>query len=231
MNKTITITSKLMLVGLMSFGLSGCGGGGGGGVAITQAWYTWYGSYCGSNVRPGCNYYADGTKISYIQDPYYAPLEFHDIYLPGYGWFTGWGRLSATGIFYDEYGYALNSKQNQSRDLIANAAAAQKAVVQGVAKNLSAKYGLSNEASTSIATTLSDWALIGKSRKRTQADVEAFTKRLTGLKLQEINAALSAAQTGDMDAADQAVAKAANHWSTSPETMKEILKDWYSSQK
>lgn len=222
--------SRTALAAVISLGLSGCGGGGG--PTITQVWYDVFGSVCGyNNPGPGCNFYSNGDKIEYYQDPYVASLQYyHNFWVPGYGWFSGYGRYSNTGIFYDEYGYALNSKQKQSRDLIATAAATQKAIVKGAAKHLEEKFGLNAQASLSIATTLNEWALIGKSRKRTQADVEAFTKRLTGLKLKEVNAALAAAQKGDIDGLDQAVAQAAQHWSTSPETMKQILKSWYQGQ-
>ena len=37
-----------------------------------KIWYDVYGNVCGSSPKPGCNYYSDGKKISYMQDPYFS---------------------------------------------------------------------------------------------------------------------------------------------------------------
>jgi hypothetical protein len=219
----------LGILGLAMIGLNGCD-------AVSQAWYDVYGSECGSNPRPGCNFYSNGDKISYEEDSYYGSLDLiygRYVYTDSYGYsqtYYGWVRSSPDGILYDEYGYALNSNESHGRDVVTNAAAARKAVVRGAAQRLQAKYGLSANTSMNIATSLNDWAMIGKTRKRTDADVAAFTKRLYGLKVSELNAAMSAHAAGNDSLANQAISKAAKNWSTSPDTMKRILKDWYKQQ-
>jgi hypothetical protein len=228
------------MVATMGAGLSACNGGGGGsisvttgGSAISTAWYNVYGQYCGS-LGPGCDFYWNGDQIIYGEDPYYASLVYgtyyyYDVY-GYYSTYTGWARQSASGIIYDEFGYALNSKEKHGRDVVTNAAAAQKAAVNGAAQMLQAKYGLNADVARNIATSLNDWALIGKSRKRTEADVAAFSKRLAGLDIGEVNAALEAAAKGDTGAVDQTIEKAAAAWSTNPDTMKQILTDWFVRQ-
>lgn len=228
----------LTLAGLAAFALSACnGGGGGGGVcttcAVSHAWYNVYGNYCGNTVGPGCDFYADGSKITYAQDPYYASLIYGTYYYTDvFGYtavYTGWARQSATGILYDDWGRALNSNEKHGRDVVTNAAAAQKVAINGAAQALQAKYGLDADVSANIATALNDWNMIGKSRKRTDNDVAAFTK-LVKLDISDVSAALDAAAKGDDSGVDQAISKAAAAWSTNPDTMKQILTDWFGNQ-
>jgi hypothetical protein len=240
MNKTywrLPIVATLALSALSLTACNGGGGGGGGGggtPVVTQAWYNVYGQYCGASLAPGCDFYSDGTKITYNQSPLYAPLEYNTWYYTdvfGYSQtYTGWGRLTSDGLLYDDTGRALNANQSHNRDTITNAAAARRATIRGAANALAAKYGLEASTAMNVATALNDWALIGKSRKRTADDVAAFTKRLTGLNIGEVDAAMEAAAKGDASAVDQAVEKAARNWSTSPDTMKQILRDWFQAQ-
>jgi hypothetical protein len=46
----------------------------------------------------------------------------------------------------------------------------------------------------------------------------------------EVNAALESAKSGDLTAFNQAINKAASNWSTSPDTMKHIVGDWFAAQ-
>jgi hypothetical protein len=215
--------------------LSSCSGGGGGGGWVSHAWYNVYGQYCFTDVapEPGCDFFADGTKATYWDDPNVAPLTYGtwyyiDVY--GFGrYYTGYTRITSTGMMYDEYGYAINTNKRPGRDAIAKAAAAQKAAVSTAAERLEAKYGLSEDVAMNVAVNLNDYALLGKSRKRTDKDEAEYAKRV-GLDLNEINSAVDAAAKGDTTAADAAIEKAAAAWSTSPDTMKRIVSDWYGKQ-
>jgi hypothetical protein len=223
----------LSAIGLAAIGLTGCDGGGGV-ASVNQAWYNVYGSYCGDQLRPGCDFFSNGDKITYNRTPLIADLEYGTYYYQDvYGYdrqFTGWARMTNDGIIYDENGRALNSNEKHGRDTITNAAAARKATIRGAAAGLQAKYGLDANVAMNAASALSDWALIGKSRKRTAADVAAFTQRLSGLNIAEVSAAMEASAKGDNGAVDAAVEKAARNWSTSPDTMKQILRDWFGEQ-
>ena len=174
----------------------------------------------------------DGAKATYFDDPNIAPLTYGTwSYTDVYGflqYYTGYARATTDGVIYDENGNAINSVTAHGRDALTNAAVAEHTAVNAAAQGLVAKYGLSADVSMSIATSLNDWALIGKSRKRTDQDLAEFSKRVTGLDINQVSAALEASQNGDSSAADQAMAKAAATWSTSPDTMKRIVSDWYS---
>ncbi len=220
----------------MALAFSSCTGGGGISGFPEVAWYNVYGQYCftSQSPGPGCDFYQNGAKVMYNQDPNVAPLAYGTwTYTDVYGnpaTFTGYAYATSDGVLYDQNGYAINSVNEHGRDSATNAAAAQKLAINSAAQGLQAKYGLSAEVSQNVATSLNDWAVMGKTRKRTDQDLAEFSKRVTGLDISEVNAALTASAKGDNTAADQAIAKAAANWSTNPDTMKKIISDWYGKQ-
>jgi hypothetical protein len=243
----------------MSFALVGCGGGGGGGggytgggytpgpgggytTPIERAWYSVYGQRCGSgNPAPGCNFYADGSKISASADPsYYSSGHYVEFatwyYTDSYGaarQFRGYAWLSgSTGILYDEYGFALNELEDgmSGKDLIGDVAAIEESVVQEVGRDFAAKHALSEEKGVEVARTLNAWATLGKKKTRTEADLADFSKRLFGVSLDSAKAALEVAKTGDLSRLEALNKQVAERWGTSPETSKEILMGWYANQ-
>lgn len=229
MNKNVIM---MIAAAMGAIGFSSCN------VQVQQwpmvAWYNVYGQYCFTSQAPGpgCDFYSDNTKATYLDDPNIAPLtygtwSYTDVY--GYlSYYTGYARATSDGVIYDDLGYAINSVTAHGRDALTNAAVAERTAINASAQSLSAKYGLSADVSMTVATSLNDWALIGKSRKRTDQDLAAFSQRVTGLDINQVSAALEASQNGNASAADQAIAKAAATWSTSPDTMKRIISDWYS---
>lgn len=234
---------KLIAAASMVAAVAGCTGGGGGGgtgggpTPIEQAWYNVYGDQCGQGQpRPGCNFYANGSKITANRDPaYYAHyLSFRTwYYTDSYGnarQFRGYAWLSdSTGILYDEAGFALNElEEGQSgMDLIGDFAAQQDATVKLVGRDLAAKHALSEATGIAIARGLHDWAVLGKKRERTDADLKVFTKRVFGISSDSAKAAIELAQKGDRSKMESLNAQVAAHWGTHPDTSKEILTNWY----
>lgn len=229
-----------LLVGasLLVAALSGCNGGVTvGGDPAYHAWYNVYGQYCGTGYPgPGCNFYADGSKITYNEDPYYATEQWATwIYTDSYGYsqsFTGWARLSDTGILYDDWGNALNSQgeQDMSRDLIAEAAEKEELAVSTTGKAFAAQHALAEDTGIKIARTLNDWAKIGKSRSRTDKDVADLSQRLYGVSLDKVEVAAVAAQAGDKSMLNELNDQVAAYWGTTPETSSAILKTWYKEE-
>lgn len=225
----------LGLVLFASMTLVGCNGGGG--RTHTQNWYNVYGQYCGSGQpQPGCNFYWDGTKIIDVEDPYFAGyynLEFGAwSYYDSYGYlqiYVGWGWVSPTGILYDDWGNALNEEDGEKgKDVIADVAKKEQQVVETVGKKFAEEHALSNAAGINIAKTLHDWATLPKQKRaRTDKDVADFTRRLYGVSVAEVTAALEKAKEGELKDAEALNEKVATHWGTSPETSKEVLKGWY----
>ncbi len=224
---------------IVALALTGCHGKGrSSGGHFSQPWYDVYGFHCGSGQpRPGCNFYADGTKIRDNADPYFYSNYYTFstwFYYDSYGTsrvYTGWGWQSSTGILYDEFGYALNkSGQSDSFDVVGNAAEQEQLVVTSAAADLSERYALSSDVGLRIATTLNDWATLGKYRSRTDADAQDFTQRLYGVSIDQATSALMAASAGDKSKVVQLNEQVAGAWKTNKEVSETILKTWYEKE-
>lgn len=242
-----TISQRLCNSGLLIltlFSLTACETvivQGGGGVYVDpyrRAWYDVYGNQCTSYGYPmaGCNFYADGSKITANQDPFASSRTLYFdywTYTDSYGFrrdYMGYAWLSSTGILYDSFGNALNEMEDgssQSADIIASAAEHEEASSRAAGRTLSQKYALAESAGVSIAKTLQDWAVLGRDRARTQADVEDFSKRLYGVNLSRATLAVKDAAKGNRQALTEVNIDVAAHWGTSPETSKQILSEWY----
>lgn len=217
--------------------VSGCGGGGSFTIGIDPgygAWYDVYGRFCGYSPGAGCNFYSDGYKIIDIEDPY-----FNSYYALSYGtyYYTsstgvpsvyyGWGWLSPSGIVYNDWGDALNNTDGEGRDHAADVGELQQNVIKGAAEALAAKYDLEPKIAMNMAQALNDYALVGKSRSRTQADYAALSENLYGVNLAEAQGALEAALKGDKSQMETLIGKTANYWGKSPEATKGMLRNFY----
>lgn len=197
-----------------------------------NGWYNVYGNQCG-NLRPGCNYWYDGLKIVDVEDPYYNSAYSWNQY---YSWYYGqtvWE--SPSGLIYDAYGNCLNKagQANVQRDLISVVSDAEQKTIQDAANDLAKKYSLSAETSLKVARTFNDWAKLGFTRGtkgRTAADLADFTKRLYGVDMNKVGNAMTSAALGDNSSLNSTINEVASNWNTSPETMKEILKNFHGKQ-
>jgi hypothetical protein len=206
-----------------------------------RAWYDVYGTRCISNGYPmsGCNFYADGSKIQSRQDPYYNSMTlYYDYwsYTDSYGYYrtyNGYAWLSSTGILYDQYGNALNdadSDSSISADVVAAASKQEQEVTRQVGMQFAQKYALAESAGVTIAKTLQDWAVLGKDRARTEADVAITSKKLYGVNLDQAKSAIIEASKGNQRGLEEVNIDVAAHWGTTPETSKEILTSWYKAE-
>lgn len=194
-----------------------------------NGWYNYYGNSCGS-LRPGCNYWYDGLKIIDTEDPYYySNYSWNQYYSFYYGQMV-WE--SPSGLIYNQWGNCLNSANggNVQRDLITVVSDVEQKTIETAAANFAKKYSLSAETSLKVARTFNDWAKLGftrGSKGRTEADLADFTKRLYGVELNKVGTALLSAKLGDNSSLDQTITEVAGNWNTTPETMKEILKNFH----
>ena len=247
--KFVQMTLAIAAIATLATGCGGGGhkshgghGGGGGGPIIVDpvypAWYNVYGVYCASgDPQPGCNFYANGLKVIDLEDPYFVNsyvLQYDTwSYYDSYGYaqvYTGWVWNSPTGIIYDEFGNALNNTDGQGRDFAGDVGKAERNVVAKAGEFFAAKYHLSSEVGVKVARALNDWANVGKKRARTEADIAAFTNRVYGVDFNKLTGALEEAMTGNKANLEAVIQDSAQNWSTTPETLKEILKDWYGNQ-
>ncbi len=220
----------------------GGGGNNGGGTPYVDpyqhAWYDVYGTRCIDNGYPmsGCNFYADGTKITGSEDPYYNNLTlYYDTwtYTDSYGYrrgYTGYAWLSTDGILFDSSGNALNeldSSASETADVLSQASRAEAQVAKEVGQAFSQKYALAESTGVTIAKTLQAWAVLGRDRSRTPQDVAAFSKRLYGVDMNTAVDAMNQSIQGNQNSLKDLNADVAAHWGTSPETSSQILKSWY----
>jgi hypothetical protein len=233
MKKTVL---RMVLVLAFGFGISSCRFGSPD--PFHRPWYNVYGQYCGTGYpAPGCNFFVTGRKITLTEDPFYrygtnffySQWSFLDSF--GYPrWFIGWAWQSPNGILYDQFGNALNetSGAEPSADVIAAAAEEEQKTRTAAGKAFAARFALNEEQGIRIARTLGDWALLGRDRSRTEADVEDFSKRLFGVRASRAEAALTRAfESRDRSAVEELNADVAAHWGTTPELSRKILLDWY----
>jgi len=206
-----------------------------------HAWYDVYGNYCGNGYpTSGCNFYANGQKITMSQDPYYSAgiTLYNDIwtYTDSYGYrrsYMGYAWLSSTGILYDQFGNALNetNEEETSADVIAEAANRERQVQQAVGHALAQKYALAEDKGIVISKTLQDWAKLGKDRARTDQDVADFSTRLFGVSASRAESAITVAlATRNQKAVEDLNVDVAAHWGTTPEVSRQILKSWYKDE-
>jgi hypothetical protein len=235
--KSLSAVMTALAAAVLVSACGGGGGGGGGGGYVDpgyQAWYDVYGYKCGYAPGPGCNFYANGYKIIDVEDPYfssyyslsYGTVSYYDSY-GYYSTYSGWTWKSPNGIYYDYYGDALNDDSGAGRDFAADVAQQEQNVVKSAGEFFAAKYSLDAATGVKVAKILHDYAELGKSRARTEADIADFSKRLYGQDLNKVKGALAEAMKGNKTQLNSVVEEAATNWSTTPETMKEILKVWY----
>jgi hypothetical protein len=248
---------KLLGVAVIAASFSACSGGGGTTTVVTtgggssgggtvvidpyyHAWYNVYGTYCRNGYpESGCNFYADGTKITASGDPYHNSMTLNYdywTYTDSYGYgrsYTGYAWLSTTGILYDNYGNALNEldSDSTSNDVISAAAAQESQINKAVGKAFAQQNALSEDKGIQISQTLQDWAVLGRDRARTTADINDMSKRLYGLDANRTMGAFQRAlTTQSQQPLEELNVDVAAHWGTSPETSKQILKGWYKDE-
>ena len=238
---------KLLGLAVVAATLNACSGttvvttGGGGTVdPYYHAWYDVYGNYCVNGYpMSGCNFYADGTKISSSGDPYHNSMTlYYDYwtYTDSYGYgrsYTGYAWLSSTGILYDNYGNALNEmdSDSSSNDVISAASAQESQLNKAVGKAFAQQYALAEDKGITISKTLQDWATLGRDRARTTADIADMSKRLYGLDADRTMSAFNQALTSQsQQPLEELNVDVAAHWGTSPEVSKKILKSWYKDE-
>ncbi len=233
----------LARLGLLATAVAAMGGIGcnGGGDPYYQPWYDVYGYHCGNGTpSAGCNFYGNGDKIVAGEDPsYYSSYLSYNtwFYTDSYGlpsYYTGYAWLSpSTGILYDGSGYALNNDQeNESRDLMGNAAEAEARVVELAGNSFAEKFALSNETGIRVAKTLNEYATLVEKQKRsrTTKDIKDFGKRLYGVDPAKAERAFLEAKAGSAASLLEMNDEVATNWGTNPETSARILEGWYSKQ-
>ena len=145
--------------------------------------------------------------------------------------YTGYAWLSSDGILFDDWGRALNEVGNEdSHDLLGEAAAMEATAVEASGKDLAGRFALAEDRAIEIARTLNDWAVLGKSHSRTTKDIADFSQRIYGVSAAAATAAMTSALQGNLAAAQTLNRQVAAYWGTNPETSQAILSTWYAKE-
>ncbi len=140
----------------------------------------------------------------------------------------GGGGGDDDGTYCDGTGFCYREGNPTSgRDTVANVGEEEMARVQSTGKKFAAKFSLSEEVGINVAKAFYDYKIITKTRTRTEADVNRLTERLYGMQMSRITNSIKEMEKGNLAPVQEAIEDAADHWGTTPETMQEVLKDWY----
>jgi DNA-binding MarR family transcriptional regulator len=138
--------------------------------------------------------------------------------------YYGGGYYYDDGYYYDyDYGYYYSSESG-SRDVLTDITERQQQRIAEVAEEFSTRFGLSEEQSLKLAQTTFDFEML---QNRSEQDLADFARRLYGVNPAEIASAVGRAQIGDSSKLQGLVNEAADHFGTTPATMKEIVKTFH----
>lgn len=206
-------------------------------VSYGGSWYDVFGNKCAEGrPSPGCNFYANGSKIRDWEDPYFNTT-YSLVYNSNYTYrdsfqtmrtYNGWLWVSPTGIAYDDFGFALNkSSQTESFDMIANVAEQESQLIAEAAKDLSERHGLPLDTSTNIATSFKKLeSTVAKTNAFTEENAREYVASVYGVSYDSALSALAKAKDGDLKELHEMNGKVAEYWKVNKETSEETLKSW-----
>lgn len=110
-----------------------------------------------------------------------------------------------------------------SKDLEKRAAAVERYLVSEMGKQISARFGLSQERSMQIAKVSNLWRKYASSRAVTDADASAYSEALIGVNLKQVEGAVRDSMKGDSASLNELLKQAAEVNGTSPENVSRIM--------
>jgi hypothetical protein len=207
-------------------------------VSYGGSWYDVFGNKCAEGrPSPGCNFYANGSKIRDWEDPYFNAmthtLMFNNNYIyrdsfQNMKTYSGWLWISPSGIAYDDFGFALNkSSQTESFDVVANAAEQESQLIQEAAQDLSDRHGLPLDRSIIVATSLKKMEnKVSKTNVFTEEDSREYFASAYGISYESALSALTKARDGDLKELHERNGEVAKYWNVNKETAEETIRSW-----
>src|SRR5690606_35310789 len=118
---------------------------------------------------------------------------------------------------------AALSQAGAGRDLEKVQAMVEMNKVRQISQQVSAKFGLSAERSLQVAKLSAQWQSLSSDRELTTADVDAFSKKLMGSNMLDIQAAMKESLKGNVSRLAEFVAKAPEVNDPTPEKVAGIV--------
>lgn len=117
----------------------------------------------------------------------------------------------------------MNRADNGTVDMEKLASLKERHFLNQMAKQLSAKFGLSSDRAADIATVAHQFNKLAGTRELTEKDANVFAVEVIGKNLKEVEAAVSESLKGESAKLDQMLKDIAGHNQTTPENVNRII--------
>jgi len=166
----------------------------------------------------------DDFLLKSVQNPspyggYFHLLE-NFVESDSYGNFSGsvWDNSNNTSV-----SMIFTEERGPVKDLEKLGAIKEAYATKKIKDVLTYDYGLSEKRSADVAKLVINWKKISGNRSMTNADADAFTKKLIGVNINEATNAYKRSIEGDSSSLDSLIKTAANANETSPESMRDLF--------
>ena len=120
-------------------------------------------------------------------------------------------------------GITLQAAGNSQKDMEKIAAIRERHFINAISMQLSSRYGLSEKSSLRLAKVTHQWNRLAGSRELTDKDAEAFSTKMIGSSIKDVQAALKKSVDGDNTDLKLKIDVAAETLGASPEQINKIL--------
>ena len=155
---------------------------------------------------------------SLVRDTYAYDLDFFTDYSKPVDFLGG-------GVWEDYDGNLYEEGVTSKKDLEKVAADLEKLKVESLGESFAERFGLSQERGLQVAGMVNNWKKVSKTRGMTDADADAFSKKLLGFNLTTGIKAMQDFTTGNSKPLESVVEMAAKTNGVSPEQMNAILSE------
>lgn len=155
---------------------------------------------------------------SFVRDTYAYDLDYFTDYSKPVDYLGGDVWEDYDGNLYEE---GITSK----KDLEKMAADLEKLKIEAMGESFAERFGLSEQRGQQVANLVSNWKKVSKTRGLTNADADAFSKKLLGFNLSSGIKAMEDFQAGNGKALDSLIAVAAKTNGVTPEQMNTIVSE------
>ncbi len=155
---------------------------------------------------------------SLVRDTYAWDLDYFTDYSKPVDYLGG-------DVWEDYNGNLYEEKVTSKKDLEKMASDLEKLKVESLGESFAERFGLSEERGLQVANMVNNWKKVSKSRGMTEADADAFSKKVLGFNLTTGIKAMQDFNSGNTKPLESLVAVAAKTNGVSPEQMNTILSE------
>ncbi len=194
---------------------------------MTEGFVVVYSDETGYTAYDIANYSPGESWESYSLTAEYSPVYIHRTESDWYGDTFYFGDAYTNGYFYQSYQgeFVFDETSETSKDLETAKSIREAHKIAKIGSSLAAEYGLSQERGEEIAKLANSWKKLSSSRSLTDADANAFSKDLLGVDISKATSAMVKYELGNAKEFNEVVEVAAQANDTTPENMKEIVKN------